>query len=186
MKSMKRTKGKVGGGGEARETGVEPRQDLLPRAPAEDAPCDPGPSSALSKPLPLFLPFAFLHLKFFAFKAEKVDVSDEHCPRRSQGCQSQDNHRQNSWLCPPPHFTAQLSVLGRGVGAEHERPARRSSRCLGPVLPEPAPRPKAGGRQPCARGLLRPPFLSCSWRKPPLQVFKTRTQFLLPCRKMGG
>lgn len=66
------------------------------------------------------------------------------------------------------------------MGAEHETPACRSCRCSGLVLLEPAPRPKAGGRQPCAWGLL-----SCSWRKPSLQVFKTRTQFLLPCRKMG-
>lgn len=47
--------------GETRRRGVKPRLYLLPRARAEDAHCDPGPSSGLSKPY-FYYPFPSLFL----------------------------------------------------------------------------------------------------------------------------
>lgn len=95
---------------------------------------------ALETLLLLSFPFAFLYLKFFAFKTQKGQsfglVLDR--ARTPTG--------KISRSAPP--FLLPLSVFGRGLGAELQRPACRSSRRLGPVLPEPVPCPKREAASP--------------------------------------
>lgn len=134
---------------------------------------------ALETLLLLSFPFAFLYLKFLAFKTRKG---------RSFGlvldrARTPTGKIPHSAPHPPSHSRSLFLEEGWGPSSRGQPAgvpgawARFSwSQC-----------PARSGKPPalhlgCAKATLR----SCSWRKPPLQVFKTRTQFLLPCRKMGG